>query len=157
MAIIHDRIKQRRTELGYTLLGIADRLNIKEATMQRYESGAIKNIKHETIAALSEILNCDPAYLMGWTDAPNKSEYEELYAKLDETDKAEIRGEMRQMLKADKYSAKADMYDVGPYSAYARIAASGHGTREIDDITAEDDEIVANAVRKIKSNSTNNR
>lgn len=106
MATIHERIKQRRTELGYTLLYVAEKLNIKEATMQRYESGAIKNIKHETISELAKILNCDPAYLMGWTDSPTepKKEYEELYLKLDNEDRAEIRGEMRQMLKAPKYN-----------------------------------------------------
>lgn len=70
MAKINDRIKQRRTDLGYTLLYLADKLNIQEATMQRYESGAIKNIKHETVAKLAEALNCNPAYLMGWTDEP---------------------------------------------------------------------------------------
>lgn len=36
--------------------------------MQRYESGEIRNVKHETIVALAEIFDCAPAYLMGWTD-----------------------------------------------------------------------------------------
>ena len=67
-------IKERRNELGLTLLEIAERLNVKEATVQRYESGEIKNIKHETIVALSEILNCSPAYLMGWDDTPPMTE-----------------------------------------------------------------------------------
>lgn len=70
MAKINERIKQRRIDLGYTLLFVAEKLDIQEATMQRYESGAIKNIKHETISKLAEILNCNPAYLMGWTDEP---------------------------------------------------------------------------------------
>ena len=107
MALIHERIKQRRTELGYTLLYVADKLNIKEATMQRYESGAIKNIKHETIIALAEILHCEPTYLMGWSDSPTKDEYASLYEQLDEIDRAEIRGEIRQMLKAEKYKSSA--------------------------------------------------
>lgn len=111
MAIIHDRIKQRRSELGYTLLYVADKLNVKEATMQRYESGAIKNIKHDTIVELSKILRCNPAYLMGWVDSPNMSEYERLYSELDETDQAEIRGEMKQMLKADKYKNAGKISD----------------------------------------------
>ena len=70
------RIKHRRLELGYTLLYVAEQLQIKEATMQRYESGAIKNIKHETITKLAQILKCDPSYLMGWTDTPIKIEDE---------------------------------------------------------------------------------
>lgn len=70
MGILNDRIKERRLQLGYTLLYIADRLGVKEATVQRYESGNIKNIKHETIVSLAEILKCDPAYLMGWQNDP---------------------------------------------------------------------------------------
>lgn len=41
--------------------------------MQRYESGAIKNIKHDTISKLAEILNCNPSYLMGWSDEPDST------------------------------------------------------------------------------------
>lgn len=70
MGILNDRIKHRRQQLGYTLLYVAEQLGVKEATAQRYESGEIKNIKHETVSTLSEILHCDPAYLMGWQDTP---------------------------------------------------------------------------------------
>ena len=55
MAILNDRIKERRLSLDLTLLEVAQYIGVKEATAQRYESGEIKNIKHETIAALSEI------------------------------------------------------------------------------------------------------
>lgn len=71
MAIINDRIKERRLQLGLTLLQVSERLGVKEATAQRYESGDIKNIKHDTVLNLSQILRCNPAYLMGWTDLPN--------------------------------------------------------------------------------------
>ncbi len=66
MGILNDRIKSMRIERGYTLAQIAELLGIKEATMQRYESGEIKNIKHETISKLANIFHCSPAYLMGW-------------------------------------------------------------------------------------------
>lgn len=62
-----------RTQRGLTLLDVARQLGVKEATAQRYESGEIKNIKHETIVSLSEILNCSPSYLMGWEESPLKS------------------------------------------------------------------------------------
>ena len=70
MALINDRIKSRRQQLGLTLLQVAEALGVKEATAQRYESGDIKNIKHDTVLGLSRILHCDPAYLMGWVDSP---------------------------------------------------------------------------------------
>lgn len=66
MGLLNERIKKMRIECGYTLAYVAELLEIKEATMQRYESGEIKNIKHETISKLAEIFNCSPSYLMGW-------------------------------------------------------------------------------------------
>lgn len=69
MSVLQERIKERRTALGMTLLEVANRLGVKEATMQRYESGEIKNIKHETIVKLAEIFGCSPAYLCGWEEA----------------------------------------------------------------------------------------
>lgn len=68
MTKLQERIKERRSALGLTLLEIALRLGVKEATVQRYESGEIKNIKHETVAQLARILRCSPQYLMGWSD-----------------------------------------------------------------------------------------
>lgn len=71
MGIINDRIKEMRNRRGYTLAYVANLLGIKEATMQRYESGEIKNIKHETITMLADIFGCTPSYLMGWDKDPN--------------------------------------------------------------------------------------
>jgi len=73
MSILNERIKLRRFALNMTLLYIAECLGVKEATVQRYESGEIKNIKHETIVQLAEILKCSPAYLMGWQDSPSST------------------------------------------------------------------------------------
>lgn len=74
MGILNDRIKEMRTKKGFTLAYVAEQLGIKEATMQRYESGEIKNIKHETIAKLAQIFGCTPSYLMGWEDASSQQE-----------------------------------------------------------------------------------
>lgn len=68
MSKLTERLKKRRIELNLTLLYIAEELGVKEATVQRYESGEIKNIKHETILQLASILKCSPEYLMGWQD-----------------------------------------------------------------------------------------
>lgn len=63
-----ERIKERRLALGMTLLDVANALGVKEATVQRYESGEIKNLKHDTILSLSKIFRCSPSYLMGWEE-----------------------------------------------------------------------------------------
>lgn len=72
MAEINNRIKERRLASGKTLLEVAEYLGVKEATAQRYESGEIKNIKHETIVMLAQFFNCTPAYLMGWESEVKK-------------------------------------------------------------------------------------
>lgn len=68
MPIWNERIHEKRIEKGITLAQIADRLGVTEATAQRYERGNIKNIPYEHMCAYGEILNCSPAYLMGWDE-----------------------------------------------------------------------------------------
>jgi len=88
MSTINQRIKSRRLSLGLTLSEVADRIGVKEATAQRYESGEIKNIKHETITLLAQALKCSPAYIMGWEDAAaEKNEYSVSEAELSLLDK----------------------------------------------------------------------
>jgi repressor LexA len=59
-------LKRRRKELGLTLAQIADAMGVAEATVQRWESGNIKSIRHEKIGKLAELLKVNPAELMGW-------------------------------------------------------------------------------------------
>ena len=63
---VGERIRSKRLEKGMTLLEVANLLGVKEATVQRYESGEIKNLKQKTIAHLAEIFDTSPAFLMGW-------------------------------------------------------------------------------------------
>lgn len=69
MAILNDRIKARRKSLNITLLELAEHIGVKEATMQRYESGEIKSIPYDNIVKIAQYLNCTPQYLMGWSDS----------------------------------------------------------------------------------------
>lgn len=68
MSTLNDRIKEMRKKKGLTLLEVAEYLGVQEATVQRYESGNIKNLKHNTICKLADLFGCDPRYLMGWTE-----------------------------------------------------------------------------------------
>ena len=72
MAELSSILKQRRKDMGLTLAQIADKMSVTEATVQRWESGNIKSIRHEKIGKLAEILNVSPAVLMGWTDDPSE-------------------------------------------------------------------------------------
>lgn len=81
-------IKNRRQELGLTLKDIAKALGIAESTVSRYESSDIQNMGIDKIEALSNILECSPAYLMGWEDSA-KSNSRAVAAHLDAEDLTE--------------------------------------------------------------------
>jgi len=76
---IGDRIKETRESRNRTLLDVANFLGVTEATVQRYESGNIKNLKLDTISKIATFLKVDPAYLMGWKNTKenitSKSQY----------------------------------------------------------------------------------
>lgn len=63
---INKIIKSRRQELGLTLKEVASALGIAESTVSRYESSDIQNMGIDKIEALAKVLQCSPAYLMGW-------------------------------------------------------------------------------------------
>lgn len=73
-----DRLREAREARGMTLLELANKIGRAEATVQRYESGNIKNLKNDTIEAIARALNVSPIYLMGWDDNLNVSPVTEL-------------------------------------------------------------------------------
>ena len=62
----NDVIKLRRQELGLTQKEVANLVGVTEATVSRWESGDIKNMKRDKIATLSRVLDIPPAVLMDW-------------------------------------------------------------------------------------------
>ncbi|WP_238882074.1 helix-turn-helix domain-containing protein [Clostridium sp. YIM B02551] len=83
---MNERIKQRREELGLTLQEVGEYLGVSKATVQRYESGEIKNLKLDSIEKLAEILKVSPAYLMGWEEQRKPNKLETLAAHFDGDD-----------------------------------------------------------------------
>ncbi len=65
---IKDIIKSRRTELGLTQKDIAEVVGVTEATVSRWESGDIGDMKRSRIASLAKALKLSPNIIMGWKD-----------------------------------------------------------------------------------------
>lgn len=63
-----DLIYRRRKELGLTMEDVAKVVGVSKATVKRWESGEIENIKRDKIVSLADALHTTPAYLMGWVD-----------------------------------------------------------------------------------------
>ena len=64
-----DKIKARRQELGLTLEDVGQIVGVSKTTIQRWESGEIKNQRRDKIVKLAQALQTTPANLMGWADA----------------------------------------------------------------------------------------
>ena len=65
---IKDIIKNRRIELHLTLEDVAKCVRVSPATVSRWESGDIANMRRDKIALLSSVLQINPMVLMGWDD-----------------------------------------------------------------------------------------
>ncbi len=59
-------IKERRLAMGYTQEELAQRLGLQKSAIAKYENGRVENIKRSIIGEMAKILECSPAYLMGW-------------------------------------------------------------------------------------------
>lgn len=64
--LIKDLIKQKRIEKKLTMKELADKVGVSEASISRWESGEISNMKHKGIISLSNALGIEPNDLMGW-------------------------------------------------------------------------------------------
>ena len=62
---IRDKLKNRRKELGLTMLEVALKVGVSEATISRWESGDIANMRRDKIVALATALQVHPSFIMG--------------------------------------------------------------------------------------------
>ena len=65
---LKDRIRNLRQQAGLTMRQLADAVNVSEATISRWESGNISNMRRDKIYDLAKALHTTPAYLMGWEE-----------------------------------------------------------------------------------------
>lgn len=83
---IAKRLKARRTALGMTYQELADKASMSKSTLQRYETGAIKNIPIARLQALSSALDMSPNELIGVQIDPKQDAPAILAGALDKDD-----------------------------------------------------------------------
>lgn len=66
-------LKQRRIELGLTMLEVAKLVGVSEATISRYESGNIKNMRKDRIAKYASALKVPPSTFLELEDKTTQS------------------------------------------------------------------------------------
>ena len=94
-----ERIKARRLQLGMTQEELGEKVGVKKAAINKYETGLVVNLKRTVIARLAEALQLDPAALMGYDKAeepfaPTRVSEDELKFALFGDDAEEITDEM---------------------------------------------------------------
>ena len=112
----NERLKKVRSERGFTSKEMARALGVASSSYSQYENGK-REPDVAKIKAISDILNVSADYLLfGGSFKTNSINQKcnkciELLKKLDEFDIAEITGEIKQMLKAPKYTAENNIAD----------------------------------------------
>lgn len=68
MQDIMKRMKNRREELNMSYQTLSEKVGISKSTLQRYETGYIKNMPVDKLEEIANALCVSPAYLMGWDE-----------------------------------------------------------------------------------------
>ena len=63
-----ERIRALRIQKGMSQEELGNRVGLKKAAINKYETGVVVNLKRSVIAKLADALQTSPAYLMGWED-----------------------------------------------------------------------------------------
>lgn len=63
---IKEKLKNRRLQLGLTMSELSQKVGVSEATISRWESGDIANMKRDKIISLAKALDVEPSFVMGW-------------------------------------------------------------------------------------------
>ena len=100
MRMLPDVLYNRRRELNLTLRDIAQCLNITESTVQRWESGYVRNIKYDYIVKLAELLQVSPVDLL--TDTKDETSTPTEKVDVDDPLTTAIMTELRQIPKNEK-------------------------------------------------------
>lgn len=76
------RIKIKREQMGINQTDLAQKIGVSKQTLYKYENDIITNIPSDAIEKMSVVLECTPAYLMGWEEKEHIKKYAEILASM---------------------------------------------------------------------------
>lgn len=70
LMLAKDKIKQYRKDLGMTAVDLAEKIDVSQGNVSRYESGSVRKIPDDVLRKIAKVLKCsvndlvkdDPAY-----------------------------------------------------------------------------------------------
>lgn len=95
---VKDILKNRRLEKQLTLDDVGHLVGVSAATISRWESGDIANMKRDKIVKLAKALDISPAIIMGWDETISSNDTQQ---RLD-PDVRRIERARQKMPEADK-------------------------------------------------------
>ena len=99
------KIRQKRKALNLTQLQLAEKVELTESSISRYESGKIATMPTSTVNKICKVLNIEPAELLGIT--PETSFEYDLKEILKEVDNLPIEAK-KELL--DLFKSQINMY-----------------------------------------------
>lgn len=68
MKTMGQRIHDKRTELGWTMRELGDKLGVQGSAVNKWEKGVVTNINRSYIAQMATLFDVSPSWLMGFAD-----------------------------------------------------------------------------------------
>ena len=140
---ISKKLKQRRKEIGLTMLDVAIAVGVSEGTVSRWESGEIANMRRDKIVSLAKILRVPPSFIMERSGDALDGETQILsnYNRLNERGKEKVISYVEGLLENPSYrkGVNGEQEEGAKYTNImfaddkVRIAAFGGAVNDGDD------------------------
>ncbi len=110
-------IKKHRKKMGMSQEELGNRVGVNKAAVQKWESGAVQNIKRSTLKQLSELFNISPTELLAFGKEPSPaapelaSDVRDLvtaYDRLNPNGKTKVKDYLEDLVGNPKYTAAPD-------------------------------------------------
>lgn len=129
-------LRERRNELSLTQRQVANYVGVTEATVSRWESGDIDNMRRDKIASLAAVLRMSPLLIMGddsvlYVQVPPTSEELNLiddYRTLAPEDEKFIFGMIKRLLPASSANVEQDTFNNDGDIKNNFVASSGRNS-----------------------------
>lgn len=143
------RIEEQKKKYKMTTLELSEATGVTVGTINKILRGDSRNPQVNSLYKIAKVFDVTVDYLVGGDKCvPTNDEGIQMYLQLDTEDKAEIRGEMRHMLKSPKY--KNNLHD--------KISSHKPFERNISPVTEQTDrELFASHLQTDKTGSYNDK